>query len=346
MSTEADGGLIVAVSLNPALDLTYTVPALVPGTSHRVTEVVTRAGGKGVNVARVLRQLGAPTLVLGLAGGAAGRHIEAELSAADIPAHFTGLAAETRRTVTVAAGDVATVLNEPGPVVTAAEWATFQEAFARHVRRARVVVLSGSRPPGVPETAYAVLTTVARSAGAEVIVDTEGSALRHALTAAPAVAKPNAHEVADLLGRPVTTCDDALAAAHLLVRLGARAGVVSLGADGFVSVSSTGAHHVRAGEHVAGNPTGAGDALAAALAYGLAGRAPVPQVLALGAAVSAAAVACPWAGAYDDAVADRLMPAITVETLKSHHAEGKQETCLTSPPNWRLSPRPGAAPRN
>ncbi|MFF0122370.1 1-phosphofructokinase family hexose kinase [Micromonospora arida] len=324
--------LIISVSLNPALDITYVVPELVPDTSHRVTSVVSRAGGKGLNVARVLRQLGADTLVLGLLGGAAGEHIQAELATAGLPAQFTHLSGETRRTVTVLAQDTATVLNEPGPHVTAAQWAAFRDVFAERVRAARVVVLSGSRPPGVPDTAYADLVTMAQVAGAETIVDAEGSALRHALAAAPTLAKPNAHEAADLLGRPVRSRDDAVAVAHRLVRSGASASVVSRGADGFVAVTGGAAYNVRAPERVAGNPTGAGDALAAVLAYGLLTRAPWPDVLARGAAVSAAAVACPWAGEYDDDVASRLLPGTTVEELQEHRADREQEPCRTSPP--------------
>ncbi|MEU7842221.1 1-phosphofructokinase family hexose kinase [Micromonospora sp. NPDC049114] len=326
------GELIISVALNPALDVTYTVPDLVPDASHRVTDVVSRAGGKGLNVARVLRQLGAETMVLGLAGGAAGEQIEAELATAGVPAQFTRLDAETRRTVTVLGRDTATVLNEPGPYVTAAQWVAFRDVFAQRVRAARVVVLSGSRPPGVPETAYRDLVTIARAGGAETIVDTEGAALRHALTATPTLVKPNAHEAADLLGRPVRTRDDAVEVAHRLVRLGADAGVVSRGADGFVAVNGGTAYDARAPERVAGNPTGAGDALAAVLAHGLLTRAPWRDVLARGAAVSAAAVACPWAGEYDDAVASRLLPGTTVDELHEHHTDREQEPCRTSPP--------------
>ncbi|MFE0529485.1 1-phosphofructokinase family hexose kinase [Micromonospora parva] len=330
--SRARGDLIISVALNPALDVTYTVPDLVPDTSHRVTDVVSRAGGKGLNVARVLRQLGAETMVLGLAGGAAGERIEAELATAGVPARFTRLDTETRRTVTVLGRGTATVLNEPGPRVTVAQWESFREQFAERVRAARVVVLSGSRPPGVPETAYRDLVTIARAGGVQTIVDTDGAALRHALAAAPTLVKPNVHEAAELLGRPVRTRDDAVRVAHRLVRLGAVAGVVSRGADGFVAVNGGAAYSARAPERMAGNPTGAGDALAAVLAYGLLTRTPWRDVLARGAAVSAAAVACRWAGEYDAVVASRLLPGTTVEHLEEHRTDREQESCRTSPP--------------
>ncbi|WP_229070744.1 1-phosphofructokinase family hexose kinase [Actinoplanes sp. DH11] len=320
-------GEVVAVSLNTALDITYTVPHLMPDTSHRVTDVVTRAGGKGVNVARVLGRLGSDAVVLGLIGDdATGSDITAELAQAGVPARFVRVGGRTRRTVSVVAGPQATVLNEPGPHVTAAEWTAFQELFAGVVREARVVVLTGSRPPGVPVSAYADLAGIATAAGAEVLVDTEGPALRRALDTAPAVAKPNAAEAAELIERPVRGHDDAVAAAQRLVDLGARAGVVSCGADGFVAVTAGASYRVRVPHPVTGNPTGAGDALAAVLAHGLARRVPLPDVLARAAAVSAAAVACPWAGGFDPDVASRLLPEVIVRTT-----ERKQDTC-TSPP--------------
>jgi 1-phosphofructokinase family hexose kinase len=306
---------IVAVCLNPAVDVTYPVHRLIPDSSHRVTGVLSRAGGKGLNVARVLRQLGADATVLGLAGGASGARVADELAHLEVPAHFTRIAGETRRTVTVLSGDEATVFNEAGPQVTAAEWDTFRSDFADRTGGARMVVLSGSVPPGVPETAYAELTGLARRNGATVLVDATGPLLRHALTAEPDVVKPNAHEVGDLVGVPVRTRDGAVTAARELIGRGARIAVVSRGAAGFVAVTPDLACAVGVSERVPGNPTGAGDALAAVLALGLACRDPWLAVLSAGAAVSAAAVACSQAGEFDADVADWLRPGVTVDFI-------------------------------
>ncbi len=160
--------MILTVTLNTALDITYRVPGLRPHASHRVTEVTERPGGKGLNVARVLAALGHPVTVTGFAGGSTGATVRASL--AGVPGVVDALvpvAGATRRTVAVVderTGDT-TQLNEPGPVVAPAEWNAFQEAYEGLLAGAAAVALCGSLPPGVPVGAYAGLVRTARAAG-------------------------------------------------------------------------------------------------------------------------------------------------------------------------------------
>ena len=296
--------MILTVTANAALDVTYRVPWLRPGEVHRVGRVHARAGGKGVNVARVLAALGTDVLATGLAGGLVGDEILADLEDG-VPEAFLRVAGESRRTVTVvSAGDgQATVLNEPGPEVTAREWDRFTQAYLELAAAATVVVLSGSLPPGVAADAYAELI---RQTRAPVLLDAHGDALRHGIQAGPALVKPNLDELAVLLGhRP----PDAVAACR---ELGVPA-AVTLGVHGAVLSTPEGAWRAAPPEQVRGNPTGAGDAFAAGLARGLAGAQPWPEVLADAVALSAAAVAAPVAGAVDPAVYREFRAAITVE---------------------------------
>jgi len=307
--------VIVTVCLNPAIDVTYRVPELSVGRSHRVREVHARAGGKGINVARVLHQLAEPVTIAGLCGGTTGAEIAADLQRSGLRAVLTPISGQSRRTVTVVDAREATVLNEPGPQVSAAEWAAFGTAFSELVQAVRVVVMSGSVPPGCPDTSYAELVATARANGAAVVLDAEGEQLRHALGARPDVAKPNAVEVAHVFGRPVTTRRDALDAAQLLCDRGASTGIVSLGAEGFVAVTPSAAYDVRLPRQIPGNQTGAGDALAAALARGLARDDPWPELIADGAAVSAAAVAVPVAGGVATDIMAELRPGVVIEEV-------------------------------
>ena len=309
------GGVIVTVCLNPAIDVTYRVLELSVGRSHRVLEVHARAGGKGVNVARVLHQLDEPVTVAGLCGGATGAEIAADLQRSGLPAAFTLISGQSRRTVTVVDARDATVFNEPGPPVSAAEWTALTTAFGEIAKTGQVVVMSGSVPPGCPDTAYAELVAIARANGAAVVLDAEGEQLRHALRARPDVAKPNAAEVAHLFGNPVTTRQDARDAAQLLCDSGAEAGIVSLGAEGFVAVTPSAVFDVRLPRRIRGNPTGAGDALAGGIARGLARHDPWPELLADAAAVSAAAVAVPVAGSVAIDVMAELRPGVVVEMV-------------------------------
>jgi tagatose 6-phosphate kinase len=200
--------VIVTVTLNAALDVTYVVEGGVrPGATHRVRSVAQRAGGKGVNTARVLAALGEPVLALGLAGGASGAELRQDLDAAGVPHRFTPVAGTTRRTVAVvdAAADGAatggvTGFWEPGPEVTAAEWERFVADFRAALPDALAVVLSGSLPPGVPRDAYAELVHLAADSGVPTLVDADADALREALRARPTLVKPNTDEALRALG--------------------------------------------------------------------------------------------------------------------------------------------------
>jgi tagatose 6-phosphate kinase len=321
--------VLLSVCLNPAVDVTYQVAStVVPGSSHRVTQVSERAGGKGVNVARVLRQLDAPVRVLALVGGAGGQAIRTGLSAAGIEADLVEVGEPTRRTVTVVDPLDATVFNEPGPVVTGADWAALVQRFRSHLDVAKLVVLSGSLPPGVPVDAYRMLTELGQAAGIPVMVDAEGGPLELALAAKPYLVKPNLAEAQSLLGNIESfggfgnrlgssspTRDEIVAAGRRIQALGARNVVISCGRDGLIAVTEDGDWHAVSAEVLTGNPTGAGDALVAALALGTVTGLPWPQRLRDGVSMSAAAVASPVAGEIDLVVRDRLEPGVRVTQL-------------------------------
>ncbi|MET7797074.1 1-phosphofructokinase family hexose kinase, partial [Streptomyces decoyicus] len=194
--------MILTVTLNAALDITYRVPRLHPHATNRVAEVSERPGGKGLNVSRVLAALGHRTVATGFAGGGTGTALRALLAETEVTDALVPVGGATRRTVAVvdAAGGDTTQLNEPGPTVSPAEWDTFLGTYRELLGEARAVALCGSLPPGVPVDVYARLTRAARSAGVPVLLDTSGEPLRRGLAARPDLAKPNADELAALTG--------------------------------------------------------------------------------------------------------------------------------------------------
>ncbi|MFE0418958.1 1-phosphofructokinase family hexose kinase, partial [Streptomyces tendae] len=212
--------MILTVTLNTALDITYRVQGLRPHASHRVTEVTERPGGKGLNVARVLAALGHEVTVTGFAGGTTGGVVRAGLTGVQgMTDALVPVAGATRRTVAVVderTGDT-TQLNEPGPAVAPAEWSAFQEAYEDLLTGAAAVALCGSLPPGVPVGAYGGLVRAARAAGVPVLLDTSGEPLRRGLAARPDLIKPNADELAELTGS-----HEPLRAAQAARRRGAR----------------------------------------------------------------------------------------------------------------------------
>ena len=302
--------VIVTVTLNPALDLTYRVDRLVPHSTHRVGGLAERAGGKGLNVARLLHSTGEPVLATGLLGGDTGARIARLLSEDGVPAAFVPIAGESRRTVAVVDDVDATGFWEPGPTVTAEEWAAFRAHFAGLLPSAAVVVLAGSLPRGLPVDAYAELIRAAREHVVPTVLDTSGEALLAGVAAGPDLVKPNLDELSALVTGEVGE------AAAELRRRGAGAVVVSAGPAGLSAFTSVGSWRARPPEVVAGNPTGAGDACVAALARGLRDLQDWPDLLADAVALSAAAVAAPVAGAVDLPTSARLRPLVPITVLE------------------------------
>lgn len=300
--------MILCLSLSPAVDITYRVDRLVVGGTNRVGEVWSRPGGKAVNVARVLHQLGEPVCVLAPVGGTVGDDFAADLRGLGVPTELVASSRPTRRTVTVAdAAGSATVLNEPAEIDC---WDGVLTRAASRIPSADVVVISGSLPAGVPSNAISTLVTMARDARRPVLVDTSGPALAEALTAAPSVIKPNADELAELAHQA-----EPVAAARDLARRGRTLVVASLGADGVVAASADLAWRVRPVRPLAGNPTGAGDALVAGLARGMRDGADLADMLRDAVALSAAAVRAPSAGEIHLDEYARQRGGVTVQAL-------------------------------
>jgi tagatose 6-phosphate kinase len=314
--------VIAVIALNPALDVTHHVDGVDWAGVNRPASVRAAPGGKGLNVARTLHALGAEVLLLGLAGGRSGDTVRSALEALAVPAVFTEIGADTRRTFAVVdtrRGDVA-LFNEPGPPVTAAEYARFRAMYAEVLTGCSAVVLSGSLPEGLPAGTYADLITMAAAAGVPSLLDTSGAALRHGAAARPALVKPNLAELAAAVGRIVPLTDPAdpsavIEAARELRRSGPEAVIVSLGEHGLLAVTEAGSW-LAAPEKVAGNPTGAGDAAVAGLAHGLALGSSWPELLRHAAALGSATAAAPAAGEFCHADYLRALERVRVADLE------------------------------
>ncbi|MFI6725114.1 1-phosphofructokinase family hexose kinase [Streptomyces atratus] len=320
--------MILTVTLNTALDLTYGVPELVPHASHRVSDMSERPGGKGLNVARVLSALGHETAVTGFAGGSTGAVLrellaglppqdadtkaenDATPAAAPITDALVTVAGNTRRTIAVvdrATGDT-TQLNEPGPLVTADEWTALLGRYEELLTGADAVALCGSLPPGIHVGAYAELVRLARTAGVPVLLDTSGEPLRRGIAARPDLIKPNADELAQLTGsrEPLRATRDAR-------RRGAHGVVASLGPDGMLAVTPDGVWQASPPAKVLGNPTGAGDSAVAGLLSGLVEGLSWPDRLRRAVALSTATVLSPTAGDFDRAAYEELLSRVGIE---------------------------------
>jgi len=329
--------VIIVVCLNPALDVTHHLDTVDWGGVNRPRAVHARPGGKGLNVARTLHALGVDVLVLGLAGGITGAGVEAALRERCVPAAFTPVAGETRRTFSVVDGSVAdrgvTAFHEAGPEVGEEELARFRRGYEQALEGATAVVLSGSLPPGLVAGTYATLIETATAADVPAVLDTHGEALRRGAAAGAAIVKPNLAELAALAGRPLapagggaaddtvdSTVDGAVDLATAAVAAsqlrGAQAVVITLGPAGLLATTGDGCWRARPPAAVAGNATGAGDAVAAALAHGLVLGRPWDERLRHAAALGAATAAAPVAGEFRRQDYLGALSAVTVEEVR------------------------------
>ena len=298
---------MLTITLNAALDVTYTVERLQPGASHTVTSVRAQAGGKGINVARVLAGLGERVTATGLVGGATGAEIRRDLASTSIGDSSISVGGDSRRTLVVVDDEGATAFNEPGDGLEFT-WRHVEPELVDLIPHGSVVIASGSLPSQAPPDAYARLTREAHARGSAIVVDASGEPLLLAAAAGADLVKPNAEELERSTGHR-----DAAAGAAVLLALGARCVAVSLGPDGMLLCTADETARARPPGFVSGNPTGAGDAAVAALSLGLRDGLPLSTSAVRAVALSAAAVAHPLAGHVDAGRYREFLTAVTLE---------------------------------
>ena len=303
---------IVTVTPNPALDLTYHLSHLEAGGSNRVAQPSARAGGKGINVARVLQKLGHPTLSVAPLGGPLAARIHSDCAASGLPLEAVSIAGHTRQTITIVDGrSNATVLNEAGPDLSQPEWTELLSTVERKLVGAAALVVAGSLPGSTPPTMISEFVSLAHRQGVPCVVDTSGEALICAAVAQADVVKPNLAEL-----RQATGIENIEEASTALLEAGALRVVVSQGEDGLTAHDATLHWHVGGLPVQQGNPTGAGDAAVAGLALAVATKMAWSEGLRLACALGAAAARQPTAGAVSPADVKALLPQVRISSKR------------------------------
>jgi tagatose 6-phosphate kinase len=310
--------MILIVNLNLAVDHIVELDELRAGHVQRSRSERRQAGGKGVNVARVLKTLGEPSLLAGFAGGSAGAVIEAGLRAENIEASCTHIERESRTCLIL--NDhrrrEQTVVNAEGPYISDAEYSSFEATYARLVAGAELVVVDGSLPTNLPQDTYARLTRAAREQGVRVLLDCAGAPLGAALEARPFLVKINAAEAAELFDAPVRNFRDAASAARKLRESGADAGaMITLGAEGAVFDFRDARYRFTTPRVRATNSVGSGDATMAGLAAAVVRNLTAKEAGALAIACGAAN-ALHGAGACSAEEIAELLPRVVCEVEK------------------------------
>lgn len=197
---------ILTVTLNPAIDISYPLEAFHLNTVNRVAQVGKTAGGKGLNVSRVLKELGAEVLATGFADDILGAEIVENLKGEGIDSRFTKISGKTRNCIAILHEGQQTEILEKGPQILRQEAEEFIENFKAMLSEVEAIAISGSLPDGLQETFYSELIAIANKQEKTVVLDCSGRSLEAVLKNPhkPSVIKPNLEELTDLLGKEVT----------------------------------------------------------------------------------------------------------------------------------------------
>lgn len=310
--------MILTVTLNTSIDKLYMLERLAPYTVMRVERVNNTAGGKGLNVSRVAAQLGEDVTAMGFVGGHIGQYFESLITQPRIRKAFTRVESETRSCINGwdMEKNLSTEYLEPGAPVTAPEVERFLADFARQLPGADAVALSGSVPQGVPADCYATLIGLCRQAGKPVLLDTSGELLRLGVQAGPTFIKPNADEIAQLLGHAPQGRRELVDAARRLRREGVGIVAISLGAQGALTVCDEGVFAGTPPTLTPKNTVGCGDSMVAGFAVALVRRLDARERLRLAIGVSAANALSMSTGGYDPQDLEAILPRVDIRRVE------------------------------
>ena len=309
--------MIVTVTLTPALDKTVVLPGFAVDQVNRIESLRLDAGGKGINVSKVLKALGTNSLATGILGGGTGRYIENSLKSMGIACDFAWVEQDTRTNLKVVdpLRHTNTDINEPGAPGSAQVLEAVYQKTDAAVQAGDIVVLAGKAPAGTEDTIFADWITRLKAKGVQVYMDADAALLIAGAKAGPALIKPNDAELARLMGRSFSGLADMADAARELVQSGIQTVVVSLGGDGALFVQKDVALRGLGLKVPVQSTVGAGDSMMATLAHGAATGMSFRDTCALAMAVSAATVMTPGTQAADMNVVKELLPQVVIEKL-------------------------------
>ncbi|MFL2077516.1 tagatose-6-phosphate kinase [Marinilactibacillus psychrotolerans] len=264
--------MIVTITMNPSIDVSYQLDTLKIDTINRVAKTSKTAGGKGLNVTRVLKQIGADVTASGLMGGFLGEQIKKELNTLNINHAFFPINDEIRNCIAILHDGKQTEILESGPVISLQEGNQFLKHFEQLIQQASVVSFSGSLPLGLPENFYAEMIKISNSKNKDVLLDCSGEGLKRILNGSekPLLIKPNIEELSDILGiEMMNDLADIKVALMSPLFSDIEWIVVSMGSQGAVAKHKDIFYKVVIPKVEVKNPVGSGDATVAGLAYGL-----------------------------------------------------------------------------
>lgn len=307
---------VSVLSLNPAVDITYEIPRLIPDQKVHASESRYDPGGNGINVGRGLKRLGVQACTFCVVAGEIGRFLRHQLDTQLDQMSYLEVEGETRingtilESVTGAQFEVSGL----GPDVSTSEWQHLLDRFVTHCDDG-FGVITGSLQRSLPTTLYAEAVRRVRAAGGKAVVDSHDELLRNAIDAQPFLIKPNRFELEHLIGRSLTDEQAIVREARRLQERGVTWVCVSLGAEGALLVTESVVLKGEAPSVTVASTVGAGDSMVAGMTALLAQGAPAEEALREGIACSTATVMQPGTELFDRETVDRLRGEVRVTPL-------------------------------
>ncbi len=313
--------MILSVTLNPSVDHALFLDKLNIGDTNRVERTERDAGGKGVNLSRIVAELGSTTMATGFLGGGPGDYVRGSLDRQGVSNCFVQVEEDTRINFSVedASDQPPTTFNEKGPTISPERFDELFRVIKGLIDHVRWIAVGGSLPPGVPNDAYARFVRFAHEHGVKVSLDADNEPMRLGVEAGPDFVKPNSKEAARLLGRELREIDDAVAGARELQEKLHKAHahdpivVISLGERGAVLASSSGVYRGESPKVEAISTVGSGDSLIGGMLWAIEQGKPLGEALQWGLACGAATASTDGSEIGRRAKIMELLPQANVE---------------------------------
>ena len=253
--------MIYTVTLNPSIDYIVRLDKVNVGSVNRMESDDKFAGGKGINVSRVLKRLGIDNTATGFIGGFTGKFITDTLENEAIATKFVQVSEDTRINVKIKA-DAETEINGTGPTVSPEQLITLKDILLG-LSEKDTVVFAGSSNKNLGNVVYKELISLTRQTGAQVVCDFEGQTLIDSLEFQPLLVKPNNHELGDIFGVKLENLDEIEKYAREILAKGAQYVIISMAGDGALLVTKDGAYFAKPIKGIVKNSVGAGDSMVA-----------------------------------------------------------------------------------
>ncbi len=309
--------MILTVTLNPAIDKTIIINNFQEGSVNRVLDTRVDAGGKGINVSKVIKKLNGKTKVLGFIAGKSGESIIEYLNKCNIDHDLVKTKGETRTNIKIVdkGKGIVTDINEKGQEITELELEKLIEKIKENTKRGDILVLAGSIPKGINKSIYKELVSIGNSLGARTFLDADDELLIEGIKGKPYLIKPNIHELEKAYKTKFKSHKDIVEVSKDIIKSGVENVFISLGAEGSLFVNSHSQIYIEALKVDVKNTVGAGDSLVGSIAYAIEKGYSIERALRLSTAMAAFSVMNEGTGPDDISKLDVLEKSVKIKYL-------------------------------